>query len=109
MDHVARHSLRAVEAGYTWSFDPAIFERVTLRASADQLPRVKSRGTLFRAENGLVTPDIGAHRYELLGRVAPVIEIPEAYHNIMLDQPLLLVAGLRTLLADWEHSVPHRR
>jgi hypothetical protein len=47
--------------------------------------------------------------YELLGRVAPVIEIPEAYHHIMLDQPLLLVAGLRTLLADWEHSVPHRR
>jgi hypothetical protein len=27
----------------------------------------------------------------------------------MLDQPLLLVTGLRTLLADWEHSVPRGR
>jgi pimeloyl-ACP methyl ester carboxylesterase len=109
MDYVARNSLRAVDGGYTWSFDPVIFQRVTPRASADELPRVKTRIALFRAEHGLVTPDIGAEMYELLGRVAPVIEIPEAYHHIMLDQPLLLVTGLRTLLADWQHSVPHRR
>jgi pimeloyl-ACP methyl ester carboxylesterase len=64
---------------------------------------------LFRAENGLVTPDIGEEMYELLGRVAPVIEIPEAYHHIMLDQPLLLLTGLRTLLADWDHSVQKRK
>ncbi len=56
-----------------------------------------------------MTPDIGEYMYELLGRRAPVIEIPEAYHHIMLDQPLLLVTGLRTLLADWDHSVPRAR
>ena len=69
-------------------------------ATADELPRVKTRVALFRAEHGLVTADIGREMYELLGRVAPVIEIPEAYHHIMLDQPLSLVTGLRTLLAD---------
>ncbi|MFP8876797.1 MAG: alpha/beta hydrolase [Myxococcota bacterium] len=109
LDHVARHSLKRVEAGYTWKFDPAIFERMTPRATAEELPRVGTRVALFRAEHGLVTPDIGDEMYDLLGRVAPVIEIPEAYHHIMLDQPLLLVTGLRTLLADWEHSLPHRR
>ena len=40
-------------------------------------------------------------------RVAPVIEIPVAGHHIMLDQPVALVAALRTLLADWDHSIPH--
>ena len=60
-------------------------------------------------ENGIVTADIAEYMYELLGRNAPVIEIPEAYHHMMLDQPLLLVTGLRTLLADWEHSVPRSR
>jgi len=109
LDHVARHSLTRVEAGYTWKFDPVIFERVTPRATAEELPRVGTRVALFRAEHGLVTPDIGDEMYDLLGRVAPVIEIPEAYHHIMLDQPLLLVTGLRTLLADWEHSLPQRR
>ena len=41
--------------------------------------------------------------------VAPVIEVPLAHHHVMLDQPLPLVTGLRTLLADWDHSVPQRR
>jgi hypothetical protein len=27
----------------------------------------------------------------------------------MLDQPLLLLTALRTLLADWDHSEPHQR
>ena len=63
----------------------------------------------LRAEYGLVTKDIGQQMYELLGRVAPVIEIPEAYHHMMLDQPLLLVTGLRTLLADWDHSRPYQK
>jgi pimeloyl-ACP methyl ester carboxylesterase len=47
--------------------------------------------------------------YEQLGRVAPVVEIPLAGHHVMLDQPLLLVTALRTMLADWEHSVPFIR
>jgi pimeloyl-ACP methyl ester carboxylesterase len=47
--------------------------------------------------------------YEKLGRVTPVIEIPEAGHHAMLDQPLILLTALRTLLADWDHSEPHLR
>ena len=44
--------------------------------------------------------------YEELGRVTPVIEIPEAGHHAMLDQPLILLTAFRTLLADWDHSEP---
>ncbi|MGH0033038.1 MAG: alpha/beta fold hydrolase [Myxococcota bacterium] len=109
LDHVGRRSLRDVPGGVTWKFDPVIFRRATPRAGHEVLASVRSRFALFRAENGLVTPDIGDYMYELLGRNAPVIEIPEAYHHIMLDQPLLLVTGLRTLLADWEHSLPQER
>lgn len=105
MDHVARHSLRAVDGGVSWKYDPGIF--VPPRSeSRELLAQVKCRVALFRAENGLVTPEIGAYMYDLLGRVAPVVEIPEAGHHLMLDQPLLLLTALRTLLADWEHSSP---
>jgi pimeloyl-ACP methyl ester carboxylesterase len=109
LDYVARHSRVRVPGGFTWKFDPLIFRRETPRASHELLPRVKCRVALFRSEHGLVTPDIGEYMYELLGRNAPVIEIPEAHHHVMLDQPLLLVTGLRTLLSDWEHSVPLAR
>lgn len=109
LDYVARRSLGGVPGGVTWKFDPVIFRRETPRASHELLPQVRCRVALFRSQNGLVTPDIGEYMYELLGRNAPVIELPEAYHHMMLDQPLLLVTGLRTLLADWEHSVPLAR
>jgi pimeloyl-ACP methyl ester carboxylesterase len=106
VDHVARKSLHRIAAGWTWRFDPAVFLRSTPRAAHEILPEVRCRIALFRAEHGLVTPDIGAYMYELLNRNAPVIEIPDSHHHLMLDQPLALVTGLRTLLADWEHSVP---
>ncbi|MFD5391783.1 hypothetical protein ACFWMG_44080 [Streptomyces sp. NPDC127074] len=44
--------------------------------------------------------------YGQLGRVASVIEVPGARHHIMLDEPLALVAAIRTLLSDWAHSPP---
>lgn len=108
IDHVARTSVRDVEGGVQWKFDPRIFENRT-PPHGELLRRVRSRVALFRAEHGLVSPDIGEYMYVQLGRVAPVIEVPLAWHHIMLDQPIALVTGLRALLADWEHSTPHHR
>jgi hypothetical protein len=38
-----------------------------------------------------------------------VVEIPQARHHIMLDQPLALISALRALLADWDHSTANRK
>jgi pimeloyl-ACP methyl ester carboxylesterase len=106
-DHVAATSVRAAEGGWTWKFDPRIFARDHL--TPELLTRLDCRVALFRAEHGLVTPHQGEVIYDRLGRVAPIIEIPVAGHHIMLDQPIALAAALRTLLADWDHSIPHRQ
>jgi pimeloyl-ACP methyl ester carboxylesterase len=109
LEYVARHSLREVEAGWTWKFDPLLFRAISRSAAAELLPAISCRVALLRAEHGLVTPEVGAVMYERLGRVAPVVEIPLAGHHMMLDQPLLLITALRAVLADWEHSVPFQR
>jgi pimeloyl-ACP methyl ester carboxylesterase len=112
IDEVARRSLKPVEGGWQWKFDRAIFEQfgAGIRSiAAPYLSEVNCRLALLRSECGLVTPDIGASMYERLGRVTPIIEIPEAGHHAMLDQPLLLLTALRWLLADWDHSEPHQR
>jgi pimeloyl-ACP methyl ester carboxylesterase len=110
MDHVGRRSLKEVPGGYMWKFDRHIFEQFSqegMRSIAlPYLSSVKCRLALLRSEFGLVTPDIGAFMYEEMGRVTPVIELPEAGHHAMLDQPMVLLTALRTLLADWEHSEP---
>jgi len=112
MDHVARRSLRPVDDGFTWKFDRSIFAQFTGGVRAVALPyltRITCRFALLRSEHGIVTREIGEAMYERLGRVAPVVEIPEAGHHAMLDQPLILLTAIRTLLADWDHSDPHRR
>jgi len=38
-----------------------------------------------------------------------MIEIPQAYHHIPLDQPLALIAAIRAIVADWDHSVDKKR
>ena len=105
-EHVAATSVRPADGGWTWKFDPHVFTRDHL--TPELLARLDCRVALFRAEHGLVTPQQGEVLYDRLGRVAPLIEIPVAGHHIMLDQPVALVAALRTLLADWDHSIPHR-
>jgi pimeloyl-ACP methyl ester carboxylesterase len=103
-EHVAETSIRPVEGGWTWKFDPGIFARGEFTPGL--LTRLDCRVALFRAEHGIVTQQLGEVMYDRLGRLAPVIEIPAAGHHVMLDQPIALVAALRTLLSDWDHSLP---
>ena len=111
MDNVARHSLKPVDGGFQWKFDHGVFRSMgPMRGIAlPYLPRVRCRFALLRSEHGLVTRGIARTMYEALGRVAPVIDLPEAGHHAMLDQPLVLLTAIRTLLADWDHSEPHAR
>ncbi|MCB1031256.1 MAG: alpha/beta hydrolase [Acidimicrobiales bacterium] len=112
LHHVAMRSLRKEGDGWLWKFDHHLFSAFTtsIRAVAlPYLPRVRCRFALLRAELGLVTPDIGESMYESLGRVAPVVELPETGHHGMLDQPLVVTTAVRALLADWDHSTPQHR
>jgi pimeloyl-ACP methyl ester carboxylesterase len=102
--HIAATSVREVGRGWSWKFDPRIFARHPLTPAL--LTRLDCRVALFRAEHGIVSPQMGEMMYDRLGRLAPLIEIPAAGHHIMLDQPITLVTGIRTLLSDWDHSTP---
>jgi pimeloyl-ACP methyl ester carboxylesterase len=112
IDYVARTSIKPVGGGWQWKFDREIFTHFAQGMRNTALPylsEVRCRLALLRSEFGLVTADIGRFMFEELGRVAPVIVLPEAGHHAMLDQPLILLTAIRSLLADWDHSEPHRR
>ncbi len=106
-DHVAAMSIRQVDGGWTWKWDPGVFN--SRGTPAEPLTKLDCRAALFRAEHGILSAEMSDRIYDRLGRVAPVIEIPVAGHHIMLDQPIALVAALRTLLSDWDHSRPEPR
>ena len=102
--HVAENSIRKVEGGWSWKFDPRIFDRT--RGLPASYASFECRVTIFRAEKGIISENMAEIMYENMGKVVPIIEIPNAGHAAMLDQPLALVTGLRTLIAEWEHSLP---
>jgi pimeloyl-ACP methyl ester carboxylesterase len=109
LEHLARTSLRQVEGGWRWKFDPAVFVKFSREKMSDYLASTRCRVAMIRGERSIVVPpETGEYMYELLSRTAPLIEIPEAHHHLILDQPLAFIAALRALLADWEHSTPRR-
>jgi pimeloyl-ACP methyl ester carboxylesterase len=114
VDHIARHSVREMPVdgggtGWTWKFDRKIFERFLREEQGDYLARVKTRIAVLHGQfSAIVTPDVTDYMAELLGRNAPFVEIPQAHHHLLLDQPLAFIAAARALLADWEHSLPSR-
>jgi pimeloyl-ACP methyl ester carboxylesterase len=107
LDHLARTGLRRAPLpdgsgeGWIWRFDPEAWAKFDRPAALNFLSG---------------SPQVGvpvAHLYGELSlmRVAGVltppsanvalIGIPEAYHHVMVDQPLALTAAIRGLLAAW--------
>jgi pimeloyl-ACP methyl ester carboxylesterase len=120
LDHVARHSLRRTDAGWTWKFDPRVF---THREGpnrpdefAPELARAACRlAVVTGARSAIVDDDVLAHMQQLVaGSPAgaagvPFVQVPEAHHHLLLDQPLATVTALRAVLATWSPvgAAPH--
>ena len=113
VDHIARESLHETEEGWTWRFDPRIFAgregESQLTDLGVALTQISCRVAVVNGANStIVDDDMRAYMTELLaGSPAaavgiPVVEVPEARHHLMLDQPLAVVAALRSILATWD-------
>ncbi|MEH6662847.1 MAG: alpha/beta hydrolase [Parasphingorhabdus sp.] len=107
LEYMAYHSMKQVEGGWSWKFDPMVFHRsVSDQAKWLQAPQrivdLPHRLAIVYGENSeLFNGDSAAYLRELGGDHIPMIAIPEAEHHLMLDQPLALVTALRSILALW--------
>ena len=101
VDGIARASVRAVEGGLAWAFDPGLYERCAFidsraAAMAARRPIAFIRG----ARSAIVSPaTLAGLRADLPG--ARFVTVPAAGHHVLLDQPLALVAAIDALLAGW--------
>jgi pimeloyl-ACP methyl ester carboxylesterase len=97
--HVAGQSVREVEGGWSWAFDPQIF--VSAQMEPEDLAAIACDVALVRGERGMATTDITESVAEILGGHVPVTLIPDAGHHIMFDQPIALIALLQALVGQW--------
>lgn len=100
LEHIAQTSMREQGGAWTWKFDPAFFQRGGSEHLGADDPRC--RIAYFRSEHGIVTDEMMDDMRRRFGPSAIFAEIPDAGHHAMIDQPLSLVSGLRTVLAAWE-------
>lgn len=103
VEFIARHSLKQESAGWTWKFDAhTLSARRRDEPFHEHLQAMRCRSAIIYGQHSaLVSRETAAYMAQLLGPRASVIEIPEAQHHVMLDQPLAFVAALRSVLAGW--------
>jgi len=89
--------------GYAWKFDPNMWEKMDRSDGnfSGVMPELKVPMIhLYGDKSRIIDRKKSGERSFLDGQV-PEIEIPDSHHHVMIDQPLALVAALRTLLASW--------
>tara|TARA_A100001037_G_C15136169_1_gene631257 strand:- start:1208 stop:2158 length:951 start_codon:yes stop_codon:yes gene_type:complete len=102
-DFIARTSIRECYSGWTWKFDFKIMSSRRFGESyRDELKALKGRTALIHGDkSAIVSSRTVSYMSKLMGPTAPIIEIPEAHHHVMLDQPLAFVSALRAVLDTW--------
>jgi pimeloyl-ACP methyl ester carboxylesterase len=100
-DFIARRSLKQVPGGFTWCFDPFLWSEFEAQSGVDLLLSPRCPVALMWGERSELMPaELVADMARRLPAGTPLVPIPEAFHHVMADQPLALVAALRALLAS---------
>jgi pimeloyl-ACP methyl ester carboxylesterase len=112
LEQIARTSLREDDGAWVWKFDPRVFtaREGPARPShfGPQLAQAACRLALINGSlSAIVDEDVRAYMTELLaGSPAaaagiPIMDVPEAHHHLLLDQPLATIAAIRAVVAAW--------
>lgn len=106
VEFIARHSLKREGEAWKWKFDPHAMGAKRWEEPFDEhMQNMRCRSALIHGQySALVDVDRAAYMSRLMGPQSPVVEIPEAQHHLMLDQPLAFVSTVRALLQAWQRA-----
>ena len=103
VEFIARHSLRKVDDGWVWKFHPAAMGADRWKEPFQQhMQNMRCRTAYIHGEmSALVGEKQLAYVRGLMSPTAPIVEVPQAAHHLMLDQPLAFVATVRSIIESW--------
>ena len=100
LEYAGRRTIRREGDRWTWCTDPRATLPVPHQEFRERLGALATPLFLVRGERSrLVDREVFGHVRSLAPRHTPCVEIPDADHHLLLDQPLALVAALRAMLA----------
>jgi len=99
VDHIARYSLKAVDGGWTWRFDPFLFRDFQFGTPIRDLGQAQCPLVLVRgARSRLVTPALLDYALAQSPPGTTTAEVADADHHVMVDQPLAFAELLKQAL-----------
>ena len=99
-EHIARNALHEVQGGWTWKFDPSLFDTIALgddqheKYLSMQCPAALVLGEHSTDESAQTAP-------YMLGLKSPrpaVVALPGTHHHFMFEEPVATLAALKALL-----------
>jgi pimeloyl-ACP methyl ester carboxylesterase len=107
-DYIARRSLKEVPmegggTGWTWRFDPFLWSKLdhgVLGDLFDKITLTTPTVHIYGDDSEIIRMHHGRGGRRLPDTVKSIV-IPDSEHHIMVDQPLALVAALRSVLTLW--------
>ena len=110
-DFIARKSLRRAPMpdgsgeGWTWKFDPQLWSKLD-RSAMNEVSNANAApmANIYGDNLNIMRRHPGSSGSSMIPADAPHVVIPDSEHHIMVDQPLALVAAIRTLLTVWPRA-----
>ena len=103
LDHIARHSLREVECGWTWKFDAALTSIATLGLELKDVLKTLSchSAAIYGEHTHLVDDSLISSMTAATNGEVPLFIIPGASHYPMIDSPLAFVSAIKGVALTW--------
>ncbi|MDB5420853.1 MAG: alpha/beta hydrolase, partial [Brevundimonas sp.] len=109
-DFIARASLKEAPGGVVWRFDPRLWKQFRPSDAWECLPVARCPLAFVNgAKSSLTTPEVMARIQSAVPAGTVFVDIPEAYHHVMVDQPIALTATLEALFESWAPAPPTSR
>ena len=101
--HLGNYGLKEVDGGWTWKFDPGIFDYIEM--GSDQEEKFRNISCKTGLMLGEQSEDEGAlygqQMIAMTNGKMPSITVPGTYHHLMFDQPIAVAMAMKILFLEW--------
>jgi len=103
IDYLAGKALREVEGGWTWKFDPGMYDHLEMGSGQrDKFAGLVCRSALVLGEHSSDEGALSApYMAEMTDNILPIISIPGTYHHFMFEEPIATVTAIKGILLSW--------
>ncbi len=104
IEYIAKQSIKKVKNGWTWKFDPSMYDFLEISPEQPEKLRTMDCRTAFLLAEHSADYDPRSIDYTkkiTMGK-SPVYHIPGTHHHYMFDEPMAVVSAIKGILLSWQ-------